>query len=584
MKKLVISAVILFIVAGYFFLMKDFQHAKETVYYNGTILTMEDSQPVVEAVLVKGGIISAVGRTDEIMKRKGPETVSENLEGKTMMPGFIDPHTHVDISAFLFDMVDLSGFTHKTNSEVWDYLGKTVKKYPKGEWVVCKGLDPILTADLKTPHISYLDRISPDNPLVILSQTLHSYWANTKAFEASGISAATPNPSKSSYYEKDKEGKLTGFIAEQEAFSPVRKAMLKASSIKKLIRKVDDTMKDYAKKGNTTVVSAGLTTNDKTILRLYGHLSSGKPAILNQALALTGLFPERAPRPRHFIYMRHDMENLLPKGPGNGDDFFKIIGVKLWYDGSPYTGSMYMQQPYLDSELARKELHIASGYRGHSLFTKEELAELIKKYNQLKWQIAVHAQGDSANAEVLEVFETVNKISDVTPYRHRIEHCLLLDKNLLNTMKKLNITPSFHINHIYYYGKTLNDSIIGAERAGMILPVKSASDLNINFSLHADQPMFDSDPFSLIYTAVTRNTSEGLTMGAKEAITIYDALRSLTIMAAWQIDFEDKLGSIKAGKYADFIILDKNPLETPPDKIKDIRVLKTVIGGNKVKI
>jgi hypothetical protein len=243
---------------------------------------------------------------------------------------------------------------------------------------------------------------------------------------------------------------------------------------------------------------------------------------------------------------------------------------------------MYLEKPYMNSELSRKELHIHPGDRGHSLLTKKELTEYITKYNTVKWQISVHTQGDSANAETLEVFNEVNKTMDITPYRHRIEHCLLLDRNLIPVMKKLNITPSFHINHIYYYGKALNDSIIGSERAGRVLPVKSAADKKMNYTLHADQPMFESDPFSLIYTAVTRKTSEGLTLGANEAVTVSDAIKSLTVMSAWQIGFEDKLGSIKTGKYADFVILDRNPLEIPVDKIREIRVLKTIVNGNNV--
>jgi len=583
MKKIILLASVLVLAAGFFFLMKDFHHEKETIYYNGNILTLDDSNPKAQAVLIKKGIISAVGSTEEIMKLKGSDTVLVDLSGKTMMPGFIDPHTHVDISAFLFDMVDLSGFSRKTNNEVWNFLENAVKKYPKGEWIVCKGLDPILTADLKTPHISYLDKIAPDNPLVIISQTIHSYWANTKAFEASGVRANTPDPSISSFYEKDKDGRLTGFIAEQAAFNPVRLAMLKAIPSKKLIRNVELTLKDYAKKGNTTVVSAGLTSSDKIIVRLYEHLSSQKPALLSQVLALTGLFPERSQLPRHFIYHRHDMDNLLPSSHENGDDSFKILGIKLWYDGSPYTGSMYLEKPYMNSELARRELHIHQGDRGHSLISKNELEGYIKKYNAAKWQISVHTQGDSANGETLEVFNNVNKTMDITPYRHRIEHCLLLDRNLMPEMKKLNITPSFHINHIYYYGKALNDSIIGADRADRVLPVKSAAEAGLNYTLHADQPMFESDPFSLIYTAVTRKTREGIVMGANEGISVLDALKALTTMSAWQIGFEKKLGSISKGKYADLIILDRNPLEIPVEKIRDTRILKTIINGNDVK-
>lgn len=582
MKKIILLAVISVFIAGYLFLMKDFQHEKETIYYNGTILTMEDSQPVAQAVYVKDGIIAAVGNTDDIIKMKGTKTVLVDLENKTMMPGFIDPHSHVDISAYLYDMIDLSGFRHKTNQAVWDYLEGKINQYPKGVWIACKGLDPILTADLKTPHISYLDKISPDSPLVILSQTLHSYWANSAAFQAAGISSKTPDPSDASYYGRDDQGRLTGFIAEQQAFSPIREAMLKATPSKKMLRNFEAIMRDYAVKGNTAVVSAGLTSDKKILLRLQEHLASGKPKILNQLLTVAGLFPQRSALPRHFVYMRYEMDDLIPASPDNGDDFFKIIGIKIWYDGSPYTGSMYMQEPYMDSDLSRKELHIKPGHRGHSLLQKDKLSELVTKYNKKKWQIAVHAQGDRANAEVLEAFETANKTEDITPYRHRIEHCLLLDKNLLPVMKKLNMSPSFHVNHIYYYGQALRDSIIGDERANLVLPVKSAENLIINYSLHADQPMFESNPFSLIYTAVTRKTSEGLTLGAPEAITVSNALKALTIMAAWQIGFEDKLGSIKTGKYADLVVLDRNPLEVQVEKIRDVRVLKTIVNGNNV--
>lgn len=580
-KKILISAVLISVVL-YLLLMRDFNPERDTIYYNGTILTMEDSRPVVSAVYVRDGIIAAADTTESVMKMKTGSTVLVDLDGRTMMPGFIDPHTHLDISAFLYGSVDLSGFTHRTNKEVWAHLEKAVKEFPEGAWIYCKGLDPILTSDLRNPHITYLDKVAPNNPLVISSQSLHSYWANSRAFREAGISAKTPDPSGSSFYEKDSKGNLTGFIAEQKAFSPIREALIKATPVKTLIRKVDATLRDYAAKGNTTVVSAGLTSDDRTILRLYGHLSSGEPQILGQLLALIGVFPERSPLPRHFIYMRHDMEKLLPSGPDNGDDFFKVIGIKIWYDGSPYTGSMYLKEPYLNSDLCRNELHIQPGYRGNPLFTKDELKELISRYNREKWQIAIHAQGDSANAEVMEIFEEVNKTSDITPYRHRIEHCLLLDKNLLPVMKGLNITPSFHVNHIYYYGRALRDSIIGSERANLVLPVKSAADRDMNFTLHADQPMFESNPFSLISTAITRKTGGGLTLGAQEGIALTEALKSMTINAAWQIGFEDKLGSIKSGKYADLIILDRNPFEVPAEELREIRVLKTIINGNTV--
>lgn len=582
MKKIIFSLILVVFAVSYLYLMKDFPSGRDTIYYNGIILTMDDARPVAEAVYVKDGLIKGVGNSSTILQMKGADTLLVDLENKTMMPGFIDPHSHVDISAYLYDMVDLSGFKHKTDKEVWSYLEKEIEKYPNGTWILCKGLDPILTADLKTPHISYLDRISPHNPLVILSQTLHSYWANTAALQAAGISSETPDPSRSSYYGRDAQGKLTGFIAEQKAFSPIREAMLKATPPKKMLKNFENVMKEYARHGNTTVVSAGLTSDKKILYRLQEHLSSGKPKILSQLMAAAGLFPPRSPLPRHFVYIRYEMEDLIPSGPDNGDDFFKILGIKLWYDGSPYTGSMVLEDPYVNSELSRKELHIKPGHRGEPLIAKDKLVELIEKFSRSGWQIAVHAQGDRANAEVLKAFETVNRKYDITQLRHRLEHCLLIDKKLLHNMKQLNMTPSFHINHIYYYGKSLRDSIIGPLRAEKVLPVKAAADLTIPYSLHADQPMFESNPFSLIYTAVLRKTAEGPALGRDQGISVSDALKSLTIMAAWQIGFENKLGSITEGKYADLIILDRNPLEMPAEKIREVRVLKTIVNGNTI--
>ncbi|MGB4270306.1 MAG: amidohydrolase [Spirochaetota bacterium] len=582
MKRIILLILGILIIAFYFLLMRDFKHQNEAIYYNGTVITMNDTHPVAQAVYIKDGIIVAVGSNEEIMKLKTPDTELIDLHNNVMMPGFIDPHTHVDISAYLYDMVDLSGFTHKTNKDVWNYLEKEVKKFPKGAWIVCKGLDPILVADLKTPHISYLDKIAPENPLVILSQFLHSYWANTKAFQAAGIDNNTPNPSKASYYGRDAQGNLNGFIAEQQAFSPIREAMLKAIPAKKMLQNFEEVMKNYAANGFTTVVSAGLTSDKKILLRLQEHLSSGKPHFLNQLLALTGLFPKRSPLPRHFIYMRYEMENLIPASKENGDDFFKIIGIKIWYDGSPYTGSMYLKKPYLNSDLCQKELHIKPGEKGYALISQSVLENIIAENNNKKWQIAIHAQGDQAIAEVIQAFAKVNSKIDITLYRNRIEHCLMLNKNELQIMKQLNLTPSFHINHIYYYGKALRDSILGPDRTQMILPVKSTANAGIYFTLHADQPMFESNPFYLMYTAITRKTKEGIIIGGNEAIDIHDALKSMTTMAAWQIGFEDKLGSIEKGKYADFVILDRNPLNGPPEKIREIRVIKTIVSGNPV--
>jgi len=560
----------------------DFKKTEATIYMNGTIITLDSLQPSAEAMFVKDGLIIAIGNNEDIKKLATANTKVVNLQKKTILPGFIDSHTHVALSSFLNKMIDLSGFKHANNQQVWLYLKEEIRTKEEGEWIIGKGIDPILVEDLGTPDIDFLDSIAPNNPVILISQSLHTYWANSKAFEKAGITNYTKNPSPTSYYEKDSNGSLTGLIAEQEAFTPILN-VLKEEVLTSdfLIDATTQTLKDYAKNGNTTVVSAGLTINDAKPLRLYQHLSDASPTLLNQLLASIGMLPKRSQFPRHFIYIRHDRSFLLPakKTP---NDFYNIIGVKHWYDGSPYTGSMFMKAPYLVSDLTKNGLHIQEGSRGKPLVKDSDLYTFIHKYQKKGWQIAFHSQGDISSQQVLKAFDSVNTTANIAAFRHRIEHCLLLTEESLLAMKRLNIAPSFHTNHLYYYGKALTNDILGSQRAQKILPIGAAQQLGINFSMHADQPMFESKPFHLIQTAILRQTKEGETLGMHQKISLLNGIKSMTIHAAWQIHMEDKIGSLQKGKYADFIILDKNPFNIPVTELDEIKILHTFINGNKV--
>ena len=242
---------------------------------------------------------------------------------------------------------------------------------------------------------------------------------------------------------------------------------------------------------------------------------------------------------------------------------------------------MYLERPYLDNHFTNNVLHIPSGHSGAALLTKNQLSSHIIKYQTEGWQIAIHAQGDIAIREILETFESVSFLSE-KDYRHRIEHCILIDNTSIKRMSRLNIHPSFHINHLYYYGDALENQIIGKSRADRMLPIRSAAENSLRFTLHADQPMFPSDPFSLLHTAVNRKTKEGTTLGKQNSISVYQGLEALTIHAAWQIKMDEKIGSIKEGKYADLIILDRNPLDSDKKDLRSIRVLDTYVHGNKI--
>ena len=580
MKKIIHSFVAIVTLLLISFALEPSFTPKGSLYiYNGTVITLEDEQPKANAVFVDKGKIVAVGNDPELRLHLKETTKLIDLKGATLLPGFIDPHTHPVASSFLHEMIDLSGFRHENQKEIWTHLESEIKNYAPGEWIMCKGLDVVLVDDLEPPHITYLDSISPNNPLLILSLSMHSFWGNSLAFNAAGINKNSPNPSESSFYGKDASGSLNGYISEQAAFQPFRDTVINAMGKVVLKEKCVTVLDEYAANGNTSITSMGITTNDPNVIRLYQHLSSEQTSLLNKVLQRLGLLPRRKPTVRNFVFVRDDADYLLPFSPNNGDDFFKMAGVKFWYDGSPYTGSMYLNEPFKSSSVNQEKIHVPLGHSGKALWKNDEIANRIKQYDSVGWQVAVHTQGDRAISETLDAFE---KSGIPKNSRHRLEHCLLPSKKAIQRMVKLGVSPSFHINHLWYYGEALENHIIGRERTDKILPLKAAENNSLIFSLHADQPMFESDPLSLLHTAVNRKTRYGNLFGKSNKIGVEQGLKSLTINAAWQIKMENKIGSIKPGKYADFVILDQNPMMVDPEKIKDIHVLQTIVNGNIV--
>jgi predicted amidohydrolase YtcJ len=584
-KKILFAFIlILVILLGLFFLLtQDYQKASPTVYTNGTIITMDEANPTATTIVVENGKIIAVGG-DEIMSSNRYENfIRKDLKGKTVLPGFIDPHTHFALSLSLENMIDLSGFTHRTNKEVWSYFEQQLSKVKKGDWLICRGVDPVLIPEITLPTINFLDSVAPDNPVFITAQSLHSYWANTAAFELAGIDANTPDVNEESYYEKDANGKLTGLIVEQAAVLPLLELLEKEFFTPELFGTTAvDVMKEYARNGNTTIVTTGLSISDEKPMHLIRYLSDQSVSLIGRILNLSGMFPDRQAFPRHFMYMRYDRSHLLPESRTEPNDFVDVIGVKHWYDGSPYIGSMYLEEPYLTNEFNQQKLDIPENHTGKNLIEKDDLKTFIKKYHSDGWQIAIHTQGGKAISDVLEAYDELSSELDYSESRHRLEHCLLMPKQELARLSRLGMTPSYHINHLYFYGDALKDHIIGEERAKQLLPLGSSLESGLKLSLHADQPMFASQPLRLIQTAVERKTRLGNKMSPEEQIDLMDAIKAMTIDAAWQIKKEDKLGSLTVGKYADFIVLDENPFAVPVSELQNIECLETYVSGNKV--
>lgn len=530
--------------------------APDVIFRGGPVLTVNAKDEVAQALALRDGIITAVGTEQAVLATKGPRTEVVDLQGRTLMPGFVGAHEHPGITSVFNGAINLSGFQYKTNAEVWAALRREVAQVPKGQWIYAGGLDAILTPDLKIPHRKELDAIAPDNPMVLVSQTLHSFWANSRAFEAAGITRDTPNPAASSYYERDAQGDFTGFVAETRAAQPLLKDL---KSPWKIYSRYAEVLDGLLANGFTSVASLGYNV----------------PPLLARVAASRNF----TPRIRQYFYLIEDELNYLPDSPTNGNDYFAVRGVKLWHDGSPYTGSMYTSVPYLDSALGRT-LGIQGGSHGSAMIAEDAMVTKLKDYTAKGWQVAIHSQGDASNQAVLAAIEKAGALPGPAPVV-RLEHGVFMQPASVERLAPLGVTPSFHIHHIKYYGDALANSIVGLAAAQQTLPVRSAFAQGVHPTLHADSPMFPPQGFALMQTAMNRATGLGLLLNAAEGISAQQALRAMTINGAYQLRLQDKTGSLEVGKWADLQVVDRNPYTTPVQELDQLHPQAVYVGGKR---
>ena len=287
---------------------------------------------------------------------------------------------------------------------------------------------------------------------------------------------------------------------------------------------------------------------------------------------------------RSFVYPLEQQLERSKWPSGYGNDHFRIKGVKLYMDGSPYTGGAAFAEPYLNTEVTLKRMKLKPNHSGKVNYSEEDLLQTLTKYHNAGYQIAIHAQGEIAIQMILNAFTEILEKYPRTDHRHRLEHNALITNSQIIQAQKLGLTLSFFIDHVYYYGEQL-PQIVGLDRAARFMPLGSAFAIGHRASIHTDNPATPVDPFRVISTAVTRKTKNTeVILGSTERVTINDALKAVTINAAWQLFEDDQRGSIMIGKAADFVLLSHNPLHVQSENLKDISVLCTWIDGNKVNI
>ena len=524
------------------------------IFHGGPILTMDADNPRAEAVVVNNGRIVAIGALADVAGAAGAGARVIDLQGRTLMPGFIDPHLH-PISVVSNDMIDVSPMTIPTMDGVMAALRAAGAAAAPGEWVQAQLFDPSIIAGGRPPTLAELDAVLPGNPLLLMEGNGHVAYANSLALAAANVSRDTPDPPQGRYIH-DAAGNLTGRLEETPAFLPFFNLLPLASPDQVVVR-LKDLFAHAASVGCTGLHDCGI-----------GTLSGAGDLDLLTA-AMTADAPVRL---RGMLVSTHfDAWEARGLKPGFGDDLFRVGGMKAWSDGSNQAQTGFMRENYLNSDA-----------RGALNYTPEALTEAIRRAHAGGWQVGVHANGDAGIDVTLDAFETVLRENPRDGHRHRIEHASVLHPEHIARMVDMGLSPSFLIGHVRWWGRAFRDRILGPERAQFYDPCASALAAGLRISLHSDWSVTPIEPLRMVEDAVARVMNEGgEVFFPDERIPVDAALRAVTRDAAWQCGMDDITGSLEVGKYADFVLLESDPTAAEPTAISAIKVSETWLGGEQ---
>lgn len=538
--------------AGVAFAQQAAAPAGDVVFKGGSVLTMNDKAPRAEAIAIRGNKILAVGKLDDVQSAVSSGAQIVDLQGRTLMPGLIDPHMHFVFTAFE-DWIDVSPITTPDYATVWSKLQQGVADAKPGEWVRAQQFDASITRDAKIPTLAELDALAPNNPFFMQESNGHIAYANSAAFKAAGISRATPDPSGARFV-KNADGNLTGRLEEMAAQQMLLGAMPSPTAAE-MVGRVQRLL-DHASSVGCTMLhdcGIGIMAGAQDLKILDAVLGEGKAPVRYRGMLVSTIMDE------------WEKEGIKP---GRGNDLFRVDGIKAWADGSNQARTGYQRENYLGTDA-----------RGALNYSLEQVTDVIRRAHEGGWQVGVHANGDAAIDMVLDAYEAVLGKTSNSELRHRIEHCSVFHPEQMTRMKEMGLSPSFLIGHVRWWGKAFRDRLLGPERARLYDPCASALAAGLKISLHSDWNVTPIEPLRYVEDAVTRVMNEGgEVFFPEECIPVDAALRAVTIDAAWQCHMEDQIGSLEAGKFADFAILEEDP--TAPDvRISKIKVSETWMDG-----
>jgi predicted amidohydrolase YtcJ len=532
------------------------------VFTGGTVLTVDDEFSEAEAIAIRGNRILSVGTDSAVRAAAGADARVVDLAGKTVLPGFVEAHTHVIAGSVVDAVMEYVGMaTYATVAEVLDHIARRAAETPPGEWLVFRNFDPAVQDGPDELTFAELDPISTDHPIFVFNASGHLAYANAKAFEAAGVPADVENPPGAEFV-RDAEGKLTGVMKNNVAFLQVLGAY-PALATTDPVEAVIGLLSKWSQHGLTTVSE----------LSLGGLSQSAADAQVLLDAAASGRLAARI-RAYPFYTIGAEAWDAAGVRPGTGNAIGRVAGYKLVADGSNQGFTGLQREPYLNSD----------SY-GLAYTSREDLIDIAVERASRGWPLAIHGNGDAAIDNVLDACEAVRDAGiDMSRVRARIEHCSILHDEQIARMKDLGVSASFLIGHVHYWGVAMRDEVFGEAKAQLLDRCRSVEDAGVGFTLHSDFMVTDPVPLHMIEMAVTRKTwkEPDYVLAPAERISVESAIRAMTSEAAWQLFSDHEIGSLEPGKFADMVILDRDPRDVPPDEIRNIRVLETWMDGRQV--
>ncbi|ASJ75429.1 amidohydrolase [Granulosicoccus antarcticus] len=558
------------------------------LFVNGQILTMDESRPYAEALLTQGTRIIAVGERKVLEARAPVYTRVIDLQGQTMMPGFVDAHSHFPTPGLVHAGLDLSPPPVGTVDMLAVLLARVKgasEQRRAGSWVIGFNYDNAALNSERHPTRAELDLAAPDHPVYLWHRSGHMGVGNSLALEALGHVdhvGLTQWPAELNVG-RDADGRLNGLL--QESAAPKLRQLLRQLPLRSLLKAFLLARDEY--------LAAGVTT-----------LQNGYADRISMHILLwaqrTGLLPQRA-----VLWPAHDkleqaLIDILPAIETDPDvatwsasgklsqligwsiqdsSKFHVGAIKLVADGSPQGRTAWLTEPYklLPGE---PDAALDTAYRGHPAMPEAEFRAWVERYHAAGLQMAIHGNGDASIDLIIDALAMANEHYKRDDARHIVVHAQTIRRDQLRKLAELSVSVSFFPAHTFFWGDWYRDRLLGEVRAANISPLAAADEFGVKYSIHSDAPVTPMRPMTMLWSATQRKTLSGASLGGSLVVSRARALRAMTIDAAWQNHLETDRGSLEAGKLADLILLSGDPLQE--EDVRKLHVQRVWIGGRDV--